>query len=59
MIKFYRTDQKILSEITEYAENMWVCMTKPTVDETKLIAEDFELTLLTSERHWMMRKVRV
>ena len=45
MIKFYRTDHKVLSEITEYEDNMWVCMTKPTVDETKLIAEDFEIDL--------------
>ena len=45
MIKFYRTDHKVLSEITEYEDNMWGCMTKPTVDETKLIAEDFEIDL--------------
>ena len=54
MIKFYRTDHKVLSEITEYEDNMWVCMTKPTVDETKLIAEDFEMP---EERRTQNRKI--
>lgn len=59
MIKFYRTDHKVLSEITEYEDNMWVCMTKPTVDETKLIAEDFEIDLADVRAAWMMRRALV
>jgi magnesium transporter len=45
MIKLYKTEQKIISEINEYEEDMWICMTKPTVDESKYIAEKFDIDL--------------
>ncbi|MBP3327125.1 MAG: magnesium transporter CorA family protein [Coprococcus sp.] len=45
MINLYRTDEKILSEISEYADDIWVSMTKPTVEESKLIAEKYDIDL--------------
>jgi magnesium transporter len=45
MIKLYKTEQKIISEINEYVDDMWICMTKPTVDESKYIAEKFDIDL--------------
>lgn len=45
MIKLYRTDQGVLSELTDYQDDMWVCMTKPTVDESKFIADKYDIDL--------------
>ena len=39
MITLYRTDDRILSEIQEYGPGAWIVMTKPTIDESKSIAE--------------------
>ena len=43
MITLYRTDDRILSEIQEYGPGAWIVMTKPTIDESKSIAERFEI----------------
>ena len=45
MITLYRTDDRILSEIQEYGPGAWIVMTKPTIDESKSIAERFEIDL--------------
>lgn len=45
MINLYRTDEKILSEISEYDNDIWVSMTKPTVEESKFIAEKYDIDL--------------
>ncbi|MGN0394879.1 MAG: magnesium transporter CorA family protein [Coprococcus sp.] len=45
MINLYRTDEKVLSEISEYEDDIWVSMTKPTVEESKYIAEKYEIDL--------------
>lgn len=45
MITLYRTDDRILSEIQEYGSGAWIVMTKPTIDESKSIAERFEIDL--------------
>ena len=45
MIKLYKTDNRIISEIKEYEDDMWLCMTNPTVDESKFIAEKYDIDL--------------
>lgn len=45
MIKLYKTDNRIISEINEYEDDMWLCMTNPTVDESKFIAEKYDIDL--------------
>ena len=45
MITLYRTDDRILSEIQEYGPGAWIVMTKPTIDESKSIAERFGIDL--------------
>lgn len=57
MITLYRTDDRILSEIQEYGPGAWIVMTKPTIDESKSIAERFEIDLADVRRHWMTREL--
>ncbi len=45
MIKLYKTDNRVISEIKEYEDDMWLCMTNPTVDESKFIAEKYDIDL--------------
>ncbi len=45
MINLYRTDAKVLSEISDYEDDIWVSMTKPTVEESKFIAEKYDIDL--------------
>ena len=45
MITLYRTDDRILSEIQEYGPGAWIVMTKPTIEESKGIAEQFDIDL--------------
>lgn len=45
MIKLYKTEHRVLSEITEYEDEIWISVTRPTVEESKLIAEKFDIDL--------------
>ncbi len=45
MINLYKTDRKILSEISDYEDDIWISMTKPTVEESKFIAEKYDIDL--------------
>jgi magnesium transporter len=45
MIRLYRTDDSVLREIEEYGPGAWISMTKPTVDESKSIAEQFSVDI--------------
>ncbi len=45
MIRLYKTDSSILSELTEYEDDIWVSMVKPTVEESKYISEKYHVDL--------------
>ena len=45
MIKHYKTEQKIISEIDSYEQDAWIQITKPTVEESRFIAEKFDIDL--------------
>lgn len=45
MIKLYKTEQKIISEIDNYEPDAWIQLTKPTVEESRFIAEKFDIDL--------------
>lgn len=45
MIKLYKTEQKIISEIDSYEPDAWIQLTKPTVEESRFIAEKFDIDL--------------
>ena len=45
MIKLYKTEQKIISEIDSYEPDSWIQLTKPTVEESRFIAEKFDIDL--------------
>lgn len=45
MIKLYKTEQKIISEIDSYESDAWIQLTKPTVEESRFIAEKFDIDL--------------
>lgn len=45
MIKFYKTEHRILSEIEEIEKDTWIAVTKPTVEESRFIAEEFDIDL--------------
>ena len=45
MIKLYKTEQKIISEIDSYEPDAWIQLTKPTVEESRFIAEKLDIDL--------------
>ena len=45
MIKLYKTEQKIISEIDSYETDAWIQLNKPTVEESRFIAEKFDIDL--------------
>jgi magnesium transporter len=45
MINLYKTEHRIISEVQDYDDDTWVMMTKPTVDESKYIADKYDIDL--------------
>lgn len=45
MINLYKTEHRIISEVQNYDDDVWVMMTKPTVDESKYISERYDIDL--------------
>ena len=45
MINLYKTEHRIISEVHDYDDDVWVMMTKPTVDESKFISEQYDIDL--------------
>lgn len=45
MINLYKTEHRIISEVQNYDDDVWVMMTKPTVDESKYISEHYDIDL--------------
>lgn len=45
MIKYYKTEHRILSEIEENEKDIWIAVTKPTVEESRFIAEEYDIDL--------------
>lgn len=43
MIKYYRTDDRILKEIDEATDGCWINLTNPTSDETDMLAAKYHL----------------
>lgn len=45
MLNVYRTDDQIVHEIHEIYEGCWVCLTDPTYEETKKIADELDIDI--------------
>ena len=43
MINIYRTDDNVIREFTEYEDQTWIRMTKPSVEEIQNVADKFSL----------------
>ncbi len=45
MIKFYKTVHRVLSETEKNEKDIWISVTKPTVEESKYIADEYDIDL--------------
>lgn len=45
MIHIYKTDDRVLREITKYEEGCWVQLTAPTLEECAEVSEQFEMDI--------------
>ena len=45
MINFYKTDNRVISELEEYEKDCWIKLTAPTLEECSEVAEKFEIDL--------------
>lgn len=45
MIKFYKTEHRVLSETEKNEKDIWISVTKPTVEESKYIADEYDIDL--------------
>lgn len=43
MMKLYRTQDKQLTRVTDFAEGVWVCLTAPTQDEVREVAATLDI----------------
>ena len=45
MINFYRTDNRMISELEEFEKDSWIKLTAPTLEECSEVAEKFDIDL--------------
>lgn len=43
MMKLYRTQEKQLTRVTDFAEGVWVCLTAPTQEEIREVATELDM----------------
>lgn len=45
MIKYYKTDDNVIRELPQMEDGVWIQMTRPTMEESREIAEKFDIDL--------------
>ena len=45
MIKYYKTDDNVIRELPQMEEGVWIQMTRPTMEESREMAERFDIDL--------------
>ena len=45
MVKYYRTDDKKIYEVSELTQGIWIDMVNPTVSEGEEVAEKLNITI--------------